>query len=855
MQSTHWLRLVLPLCLAIWLAPQARADDPPKPVPDVVGRAAAEAAAVVEAAGFKATTVEIAAGIPGKVHSQVPAADALRPVGSEVELRVGTALRVQTETPDVRGKPLAEVMDAVGSVYVVEIERVDGDPADEGKVLDQEPQPGEPLLFRGVFRLTAVQEATPAGVIVPSVLGLPEAEARAMIDDAGLSVAVSYVQDPVAGPGVVISQEPACCGEILAGGLVSLRVNGEPPPAEPGEQVAVPAVAGMTMHDASHAVLMADLVPLVSFRVDLGADAWRTLEQDPAAGTLLDAGAQVRLVISLPDPKPAQVRVPPLYGLSAADAAAVLQLLGLQAQISEQFSLNPPGRVFGQTPASGAYTSAGATVHVRVAQVPPGGWQPHALQVPSVLGLTPIQAFVKLLASGLWGHEKRHVSPGAQLGRIDAQHPAAGALVGPGTGVRFYLPKTTTVPPLVGSSKASALQKLLQAGLNGSAQGPAFGFGGTKVTGQSVAAGTQVAEGETIHFTYKYLGGIGPLKVKVPSLLGKTKGQAAALLQAKGLNGQFNGPPFGIGGTKITAQNPAPNLLVPVGTTVTAQYVFVGGPPALQVPVPDVLGKTKGQATFLLQAKGLHPQFVGPAFGLGITKVTSQNPGPGTLVAPGTNVVVHYVFAGGLQPFKVKVPLLIGKTKAQAGAALQAVGLGATFVGPGPGFGLAKVVSQNPGVNVLVSAGTSVTVKLQYVGGGIGVKVAVPNLLGKTKAQALAALQAKGLAASFSGPQFGFGTTKVVGQNPNPGVLVNPGSAVNVTYVFAGPGVVFLKVAVPNVVGKTKGQAQAALLAAGLQVNFVQLPGGFGLPKAISQNPHAGTLVSKGSTVTVVLKK
>ena len=175
MQHTRWLRVLVPLLLlAASFVPVARADDGPRPIPEVVGRAADEAAAIIDAAGFHAVKVEIADGVAGKVHSQVPAAGTLRGAGTDVELRVGTALRVQTEAPDVRGKPLSEVLASVESVYVLEIELVPGDQADEGKVLDQDPAAGQPLLFRGVLRLTVVQEAAPAGVIVPSTLGLNE---------------------------------------------------------------------------------------------------------------------------------------------------------------------------------------------------------------------------------------------------------------------------------------------------------------------------------------------------------------------------------------------------------------------------------------------------------------------------------------------------------------------------------------------------------------------------------------------------------------------------------------------------------------------------------------------------------
>jgi beta-lactam-binding protein with PASTA domain len=850
--SRRPIALFLLLVLGLWLAPQARADDPSVAVPDVVGRSAQEATTTLQAAGFEVDPVDIAAGTPGAVQSQVPPAGTYRLKGSKVEIRVGTAVRIQTTAPDVRGKSVEEATQAYAHAYVIEVELVPGDEAQQGKVVDQQPKPGSALLFRGVLRLFVVQEPTPAGVIVPSVIGKSEADARTMIEEAGLKVAVSYVQDPVADPGTVISQEPACCGEILAGGLVSLRVSGEAPPA-PEADVVMPAVTGMTMHDASQVVLMAGLVPKVEFHVLVGQPAWRCVSQDPAAGQALASGSEVRLVVSLPSQSPTQVRVPPLYGLSGADAAVVLGLLHLQAQVVEQVSLYTPGRVFSQTPGSGTYVSTGSSVLVRVAKAPPPGWSPVGIQVPSVVGLTPAQAFVKLLTSGLWGHQRHHVSPGSPLGAVDAQHPAAGSVVGPGAKVTFFLPKGVTVPTLLGSTKAHALQKLLQVGLNASAHGPAFGLGTTKVTSQSVAPGTKIAEGSTVDFVYVYAGGVGPVLVKVPPLIGKTRPQAAALLQARGLNGQFLGPVLGLGPTKVTAQSPGPNTLVLAGSTVTVHYVHVGGVPVIKVKVPNVIGMTTSHATQVLQAKGLGTHLIGPAFGFGASKVTSQNPAPHTLVNPGSTVDVHYVYGGILQPLKVKVPALLGLTKGQAAAALQAKGLKAHFFGPAVGFGVPRVVAQLPASNTLVATGSTVKVTIKYTLAPGGVKVSVPNLINKTKGQALATLQAKGLSWSFHGPQFGFGVTKVVSQSPGPGVLVNPGTVVQVHYVFGAPlGIV--KVKVPHVVGKTRAQAKAIIQAAGLKWKFVGPIFGIGVPHVISQTPHANVMVAKGSTVSMVVK-
>jgi serine/threonine-protein kinase len=843
------LHRLLPVLLVAALGASAAADHDLAPVPDLAGKSAAEAKSILEGAGFVPLLVDIADGTPGIVHSQVPAAGGEEPVGSEVEVRIGTALRVNTQAPDARGRLLAEAAEELSAAYVIDVVSVDGPEDRRGQVVDQAPAPGSALLFRGVLTLFVVQEAGPAGVTVPDLLGLPEGEARHLLEEAGLKVAVTYVDDPVAGHGIVVSQDPACCGEILVGGLVAIRVNGEAPP-EPGPAgaVPVPPVVGLTMHDASQALLLLGLVPRLQFTVS-PTSPWTAISQDPGAGVVAHAGDEVKVVIALPTAKPAQVRVPSLYGLSAASAAAVLGSLGLASIVHEEFSLFPVGRVFQQQPAPGTWVSAGSAVSAKVAKAPPGGWSPIGVQVPDLTGLSPNDALWKLVLSGLWGLHKKHVSPTGALGIVDAQHPAPGTVAAPGTVVKFYTPEEATVPPLVGLTKAAATAALTNAGLNGVAQGPAFGLGATKVTAQSHAAGTHVARGSTITFVYQFVGGPGFLKVKVPHLIGLTKTAAIQALQAKGLQGQLIGPAFGFGATQVTSQDPAPNVLVAIGFTVKAHYKFTGGPPA-KVIVPNVIGMAKGAAAAALQAVGLQPHLVGPAFGFGGTEVVGQNPGAGTPVDPGSQVIVNWKYGGVILPNKVAVPNLIGLTKNQAAQALQAKGLLALFLGPAMGFGIPKVVAQAPAAGVLVDAGFTVKATIQYT--GLALKVKVPTLLGLTKQQALNALQAVGLVANFQGPMFGFGATKVVGQSPLANALVDPGSTVTVSYIFVGfpPGPL---VNVPNVIGKTRNQAKAILESKGFTVKVVGPFLGIGTPTVVGQNPGGGSDIPPGSQVTITI--
>jgi serine/threonine-protein kinase len=64
------------------------------------------------------------------------------------------------------------------------------------------------------------------------------------------------------------------------------------------------------------------------------------------------------------------------------------------------------------------------------------------------------------------------------------------------------------------------------------------------------------------------------------------------------------------------------------------------------------------------------------------------------------------------------------------------------------------------------------------------------------------------------------------------------------------------KVAVPDVVGRTKDEASGILQGAGFTVNVVQMPGPDAqIGKVIKQKPAAGAQRKKGSPVTIYVGK
>jgi serine/threonine-protein kinase len=155
---------------------------------------------------------------------------------------------------------------------------------------------------------------------------------------------------------------------------------------------------------------------------------------------------------------------------------------------------------------------------------------------------------------------------------------------------------------------------------------------------------------------------------------------------------------------------------------------------------------------------------------------------------------------------------------------------------------------------VPLARGSTVSFAYKFqVGGGMPVKVQVPPLLGLTKDQAAAALQQAGLGVDLvsQGPILPGPGTKVVGQLPPAGVLVNAGTVVKVTYVEVGQ--IVLPVTVPPLVGKSKAQAQAALSALGLVAKFNGPGGNPNKLRVLTQQPAAGTKLAPGSTVTMLV--
>lgn len=119
----------------------------------------------------------------------------------------------------------------------------------------------------------------------------------------------------------------------------------------------------------------------------------------------------------------------------------------------------------------------------------------------------------------------------------------------------------------------------------------------------------------------------------------------------------------------------------------------------------------------------------------------------------------------------------------------------------------------------------------------------IPSLAGATFDEARAELTNRRLeAARADAFHDDVPEGRVISTNPAPGAQVERGTTVTVTVSKGRP-------VVPNLNGKTRAEAEAALTAAGLELGAVYGPGG----TVFLSSPPAGTRVQSGSTVNVYI--
>jgi beta-lactam-binding protein with PASTA domain/predicted Ser/Thr protein kinase len=267
-----------------------------------------------------------------------------------------------------------------------------------------------------------------------------------------------------------------------------------------------------------------------------------------------------------------------------------------------------------------------------------------------------------------------------------------------------------------------------------------------------------------------------------------------------------------------------------------------------QVTVPSVVGKPVKTATTTLTRAGFKVKVAHARSNRPQGVVIRENPAANASVNQGSTIRLT-VSAG---PGNVTVPQLKDMPLAQAESAIRHARLkvGKIQYVSNTSVAAGAVSSTSPFAGEPEPPGTPINI---FVSSGPPKKT-VPDVTGDTESAARAALESAGFVVAVSTKTTSAAPSGTVfTQSPAGGTQETSGSTVTIVVAQQPPPPA--KLTVPSVTGETAAQAKSQLSAAGFAVNEVQQNVKSKSKDGIvlSQSPGAGTKVSKGATVTLVV--
>jgi serine/threonine-protein kinase len=284
------------------------------------------------------------------------------------------------------------------------------------------------------------------------------------------------------------------------------------------------------------------------------------------------------------------------------------------------------------------------------------------------------------------------------------------------------------------------------------------------------------------------------------------------------------------------------SVLVLVLLAGAGTWWFTLGPGA-RVEVPPLAGLSQQDAVDTLTQQHLdpvtHPQY-SEHVGRGL--VISAEPSAGASLPRGSDVRL----AVSRGPERHDVPRLVGSTRSEAKALLVKHHLRVGKVDGTYDENIAKgaVVATSPEQGKPLKRGAKVSLTLSK--GPQPIPVA--DVVGQSKQDATSRLEDAGLTVDASHEDYStkYDQGTVMAQSPANGTL-HRGDTVELT-VSKGPEMV----EVPDVNGKQAGEAEQILTRAGFEVSYRKVLGGV-FQTVRLQQPEAGSMAPKGSTVTLTI--
>lgn len=283
---------------------------------------------------------------------------------------------------------------------------------------------------------------------------------------------------------------------------------------ESGRCIQVPAVLGQNYNDALRQLAQAGLRMTSATRTSDDTPGL-IIDQEPQAGAAVMRGATVKVTLPYAPP----LVLPSFVGIGLDEARSRLPK-GLELSATPQESARPRDEVLSQRPAAGSRVRRDSVVALQVSDG-------SLVEVPAVVKQSLATARTALAEAGLAVQVSDEASD-APIGQVTAQKPAPGSLVKRDSAVTLRASTGLEMPALVGRPLAeaqAALQRFSVSSVEADSPQPAG-----QVLAQNPPAHARVAAGSAVRLSVSN-GAI----VTVPALQGLGRDEAAALLQAGGL--------------------------------------------------------------------------------------------------------------------------------------------------------------------------------------------------------------------------------------------------------------------------------------------------------------------------------
>ena len=270
-------------------------------------------------------------------------------------------------------------------------------------------------------------------VEVPDVRGRTFEEAKEILKDSNLGIRKANEEEPSNeyAAGEVKSQDPGVGEEVEINSTITVVISS----GEEAEKVSVPNVVNKSEADAEKELQDAGLkVTKGEAQYSDTVSEGNVISSDPVAGTEVDEGTSVTIVVSL---GVEQATVPDLRNKSAADAEAALAAAGLTGSVSEEYSDSvAEGNVISQSPSPGDRVEKGSTVSYVVSL----GQRTQVVNVPEVRGMDQSTAATRLTEEGLTPSYQGEAEYNSNYGpgQVCRMSVSPGTGVAKGTTVQFW---------------------------------------------------------------------------------------------------------------------------------------------------------------------------------------------------------------------------------------------------------------------------------------------------------------------------------------------------------------------------------------------------------------------------------